>query len=160
MSVKKTVAKIIHIAYPTAVFRLFSKYGYRGTYYHQGWDVTAKNRTVVRGGLPFKVMWVGYDHVSGIFVTVWYPSLNLFCCFAHLDSTTVNKGQVCKTMAQIGYSGYTGHTIPDNVPAGAHLHMEFGKVMTKYGYITDASKINPALLYWVSQKDMKKLLAS
>jgi hypothetical protein len=107
--------------------------------------------------LPCKVVHVGYDRTSGNIVTVYYPALKLYCSFAHLNITTVNKGQVLATLSQIGTAGYSGYTIPDNTPAGTHLHMEFGTAVTRYGYIPDNKKINPNSLHWITQSQMKKL---
>lgn len=57
--------------------------------------------------------------------------------FAHTERTYFTGGAV-KKGARIARMGYTGYTIPDNVPAGTHLHWW---IQTPNGYVYPPSLI-------------------
>jgi len=73
----------------------------------------------VAGG---KVQRTGYKKFYGYYVQLLHPN-GVSTLYAHLSKIIVNPGQKVYQGQVIGYTGYSGHTIPAG-PAGCHLHFE------------------------------------
>jgi len=74
---------------------------------------------VAAGGTVQKT---GYKGAYGYYVQVLHPN-GVGTFYAHLSKIVVNSGQKLYQGEVIGYTGYTGTTIPAG-PAGCHLHFE------------------------------------
>lgn len=90
-----------------------------GTVYFEGWGINSS--------------WMG--SIAGICVIIDHGSV--YTGYAHMSSTTVDKGQVVSKGQLIGYSGSTGTS------TGGHVHFEFISKPPQWsnGY---AGRINPS----------------
>ncbi|MBZ9569545.1 LysM peptidoglycan-binding domain-containing protein [Patescibacteria group bacterium] len=73
----------------------------------------------VAGGLVQKT---GYGRISGNFIRIEHPN-GIVTVYGHLSKILVSPGQNVLQGDKIGYTGYSGYTIPAG-PAGCHLHFE------------------------------------
>jgi LysM repeat protein len=73
----------------------------------------------VAGGI---IQRVGYGSVSGNFVRIEHPN-GVITSYGHLSRILVSSGQSVVQGEKIGYTGYSGYTIPAG-PSGCHLHFE------------------------------------
>jgi len=64
----------------------------------------------------------GYGRVIGNFIRIEHPN-GVITAYGHLSKILVNSGQKVSQGERIGYTGYSGYTIPSG-PAGCHLHFE------------------------------------
>lgn len=98
---------------------------------HTGVDLGAQRGTQVLAAARGEVLWVGYGLYRGIFDTTdpyglaiairhdfGHLDQPLFTVYAHLQSTSVWKGQTVERGEAIGEVGSTGHA------SGPHLHFE------------------------------------
>jgi murein DD-endopeptidase MepM/ murein hydrolase activator NlpD len=136
----------IKMLFPLARINITSTYGMRGGKLHGGYDFAAKVGDKVYAIADSKVIKVGYDNLSGNFVTLFHPATNDYSCYAHLYKAYVSKGQAIKRGKVIGSTGHSGHTIPDGA-GGTHLHFEMGKQRTYYGYVDKGSYFNSFVKY-------------
>jgi murein DD-endopeptidase MepM/ murein hydrolase activator NlpD len=98
---------------------------------HTGVDLGAQRATPVLAAARGEVVWVGYGLYRGVFDTsdpyglaiaikhdFGHLNQTLYTVYAHLQGTTVWKGQVVDRGEVIGEVGSTGHA------TGPHLHFE------------------------------------
>ena len=73
----------------------------------------------VAGG---KVQRTGYQRVAGRYIRILHPS-GIVTFYGHLSKISVRAGQRVLQGEIIGYTGYSGYTVPAG-PKGCHLHFE------------------------------------
>ena len=126
---------------PVSIFRLpldtlivTSPYGYRIDPFtrkrkmHSGMDFRASSDKVY-AMMPGKVLKVGYDKVSGNYITLQHGSITVSYC--HLSEVLKNKNE-CVTVGEVvGVTGNTGRS------TGEHLHLTC-KIKDK--------KVNPMII--------------
>ena len=97
-----------------------SPYGYRIDPFtrkrkmHRGIDFRASSDNVY-AMMPGKVVKVGYDKVSGKFVTIQHGNITVSYC--HLSETQVKKNTIVEAGHVVGITGNTGRS------NGEHLHL-------------------------------------
>ena len=69
-----------------------------------------------------EVQRTGYGRISGYYVRLLHPN-GVVTFYGHLSKITVRPGERVYQGQIIGYTGYTGLTIPRG-PAGCHLHFD------------------------------------
>ena len=112
---------------PVCIFRLpldtlivTSPYGYRIDPFtrkrkmHSGMDFRASSDKVY-AMLPGKVLKVGYDKVSGNYITLQHGSITVSYC--HLSEVLKNKNELVTVGEVVGVTGNTGRS------TGEHLHL-------------------------------------
>jgi len=112
---------------PERMFRLpldtlvvTSPYGYRIDPFtrkrkiHSGMDFRASSDNVY-AMMPGKIVKVGYDKVSGKYVTVQHGNITVSYC--HLSETLVKKNTFVESGSIVGITGNTGRS------NGEHLHL-------------------------------------
>ena len=126
---------------PVSIFRLpldtlivTSPYGYRTDPFtrkrkmHSGMDFRASSDKVY-AMMPGKVIKVGYDKVSGNYVTLQHGSITVSYC--HLSQVLKNKNEFVTVGEVVGVTGNTGRS------TGEHLHLTC-KIKDK--------KVNPMII--------------
>ena len=126
---------------PDNVFRLpldtlivTSPYGYRTDPFtrkrkmHSGMDFRASSDKVY-AMMPGKVLKVGYDKVSGNYITLQHGSITVSYC--HLSQVLKNKNEFVTVGEVVGVTGNTGRS------TGEHLHLTC-KIKDK--------KVNPMII--------------
>lgn len=73
----------------------------------------------------------GYTSRGGNYVRILHPN-GVVTYYGHLSSILVNPGAKVLQGQIIGYSGYTGYTIPRG-PAGCHVHFEVRGAANPFG---------------------------
>ena len=97
-----------------------SPYGYRIDPFtrkrkmHSGMDFRASS-DYVYAMMPGKIVKVGYDKVSGKYVTIQHGNITVSYC--HLSETLVNKNTLVDAGSVVGITGNTGRS------TGEHLHL-------------------------------------
>lgn len=112
---------------PVSIFRLpldtlivTSPYGYRIDPFtrkrkmHSGMDFRASSDKVY-AMMPGKVLKVGYDKVSGNYITLQHGSITVSYC--HLSQVLKNKNEFVTVGEVVGVTGNTGRS------TGEHLHL-------------------------------------
>ena len=112
---------------PVSIFRLpldtlivTSPYGYRIDPFtrkrkmHSGMDFRASSDKVY-AMMPGKVLKVGYDKVSGNYITLQHGSITVSYC--HLSQVLKNKNELVTVGEVVGITGNTGRS------TGEHLHL-------------------------------------
>lgn len=112
---------------PVSIFRLpldtlivTSPYGYRIDPFtrkrkmHSGMDFRASSDKVY-AMMPGKVLKVGYDKVSGNYITLQHGSITVSYC--HLSQVLKNKNELVTVGEVVGVTGNTGRS------TGEHLHL-------------------------------------
>ena len=112
---------------PVSIFRLpldtlivTSPYGYRIDPFtrkrkmHSGMDFRASSDKVY-AMMPGKVLKVGYDKVSGNYITLQHGSITVSYC--HLSEVLKNKNELVTVGEVVGITGNTGRS------TGEHLHL-------------------------------------
>ena len=112
---------------PVSIFRLpldtlivTSPYGYRIDPFtrkrkmHSGMDFRASSDKVY-AMMPGKVLKVGYDKVSGNYITLQHGSIMVSYC--HLSQVLKNKNELVTVGEVVGVTGNTGRS------TGEHLHL-------------------------------------
>lgn len=74
----------------------------------------------------------GYGTVSGNFVRIEHPN-GVITAYGHLSKILVYPSQRVSQGEMIGYTGYSGYTIPAG-PAGCHLHFEVRGARNPFAY--------------------------
>lgn len=64
----------------------------------------------------------GYDSISGNFIRIEHPN-GVITSYGHLSKILVSSSQQVSQGEIVGYTGYSGKTIPSG-PTGCHLHFE------------------------------------
>ena len=126
---------------PVSIFRLpldtlivTSPYGYRIDPFtrkrkmHSGMDFRASSDKVY-AMMPGKVLKVGYDKVSGNYITLQHGSIMVSYC--HLSQVLKNKNELVTVGEVVGVTGNTGRS------TGEHLHLTC-KIKDK--------KVNPMII--------------
>ena len=126
---------------PVSIFRLpldtllvTSPYGYRIDPFtrkrkmHSGMDFRASS-DMVYAMMPGKVLKVGYDKVSGNYITLQHGSITVSYC--HLSQVLKNKNEFVTVGEVVGVTGNTGRS------TGEHLHLTC-KIKDK--------KVNPMII--------------
>lgn len=126
---------------PVSIFRLpldtlvvTSPYGYRIDPFtrkrqmHSGMDFRASSDKVY-AMMPGRVLKVGYDKVSGNYITLQHGSITVSYC--HLSQVLKNKNDIVTVGAVVGITGNTGRS------TGEHLHLTC-KIKDK--------KVNPMII--------------
>ena len=126
---------------PVSIFRLpldtllvTSPYGYRIDPFtrkrkmHSGMDFRASSDKVY-AMMPGKVLKVGYDKVSGNYITLQHGSITVSYC--HLSQVLKNKNDLVTVGEVVGVTGNTGRS------TGEHLHLTC-KIKDK--------KVNPMII--------------
>ena len=126
---------------PVSIFRLpldtlivTSPYGYRIDPFtrkrkmHSGMDFRASSDKVY-AMMPGKVLKVGYDKVSGNYITLQHGSITVSYC--HLSQVLKNKNEFVTVGETVGVTGNTGRS------TGEHLHLTC-KIKDK--------KVNPMII--------------
>ena len=126
---------------PVSIFRLpldtlvvTSPYGYRIDPFtrkrkmHSGMDFRASSDKVY-AMMPGKVLKVGYDKVSGNYITLQHGSITVSYC--HLSQVLKNKNEFVTVGEVVGVTGNTGRS------TGEHLHLTC-KIKDK--------KVNPMII--------------
>lgn len=126
---------------PVSIFRLpldtllvTSPYGYRIDPFtrkrkmHSGMDFRASSDKVY-AMMPGKVLKVGYDKVSGNYITLQHRSITVSYC--HLSQVLKNKNEFVTVGEVVGVTGNTGRS------TGEHLHLTC-KIKDK--------KVNPMII--------------
>ena len=126
---------------PVSIFRLpldtlvaTSPYGYRIDPFtrkrkmHSGMDFRASSDKVY-AMMPGKVLKVGYDKVSGNYITLQHGSITISYC--HLSQVLKNKNEFVTVGEVVGVTGNTGRS------TGEHLHLTC-KIKDK--------KVNPMII--------------
>ena len=126
---------------PVSIFRLpldtlivTSPYGYRIDPFtrkrkmHSGMDFRASSDKVY-AMMPGKVLKVGYDKVSGNYITLQHGSITVSYC--HLSQVLKNKNEFVTVGEAVGVTGNTGRS------TGEHLHLTC-KIKDK--------KVNPMII--------------
>lgn len=126
---------------PVSIFRLpldtlivTSPYGYRIDPFtrkrkmHSGMDFRASSDKVY-AMMPGKVLKVGYDKVSGNYITLQHGSITVSYC--HLSQVLKNKNELVTVGEVVGITGNTGRS------TGEHLHLTC-KIKDK--------KVNPMII--------------
>ena len=126
---------------PVSIFRLpldtlvvTSPYGYRIDSFtrkrkmHSGMDFRASSDKVY-AMMPGKVLKVGYDKVSGNYITLQHGSITVSYC--HLSQVLKNKNEFVTVGEVVGVTGNTGRS------TGEHLHLTC-KIKDK--------KVNPMII--------------
>ena len=126
---------------PVSIFRLpldtlvvTSPYGYRRDPFtrkrkmHSGMDFRASSDKVY-AMMPGKVLKVGYDKVSGNYITLQHGSITVSYC--HLFQVLKNKNEFVTVGEVVGVTGNTGRS------TGEHLHLTC-KIKDK--------KVNPMII--------------
>ena len=126
---------------PVCIFRLpldtlivTSPYGYRIDPFtrkrkmHSGMDFRASSDKVY-AMMPGKVLKVGYDKVSGNYITLQHGSITVSYC--HLSQVLKNKNEFVTVGEVVGVTGNTGRS------TGEHLHLTC-KIKDK--------KVNPMII--------------
>ena len=126
---------------PVSIFRLpldtlivTSPYGYRIDPFtrkrkmHSGMDFRASSDKVY-AMMPGKVLKVGYDKVSGNYITLQHGSITVSYC--HLSQVLKNKNEFVTVGEVIGVTGNTGRS------TGEHLHLTC---------IIKDKKVNPMII--------------
>ena len=126
---------------PVSIFRLpldtllvTSPYGYRIDPFtrkrkmHSGMDFRASSDKVY-AMMPGKVLKVGYDKVSGNYITLQHGSITVSYC--HLSQVLKNKNEFVTVGEVVGVTGNTGRS------TGKHLHLTC-KIKDK--------KVNPMII--------------
>lgn len=106
------------------------------TDYHYGWDfayhkkgkLASTNVYAVNSGTVYRI---GKDSVSGNYLYIKYPSLNLLVFYCHLKKINVKVGNKVNSKTIVGVTGNTGNS------TGIHLHLGIK-------YIGSNTWINPA----------------
>lgn len=83
----------------------------------------------VAGG---KVQKTGFHRVAGRYIRLLHPS-GVVTFYGHLSKILVSPGQEISQGQIIGYTGYSGYTIPPG-PAGCHLHFEVRGAKNPFAY--------------------------
>jgi murein DD-endopeptidase len=112
---------------PVSIFRLpldtlvvTSAYGYRIDPFtrkrkmHSGMDFRASSDKVY-AMMPGRVLKVGYDKVSGNYITLQHGSITVSYC--HLSQVLKNKNELVTVGEVVGITGNTGRS------TGEHLHL-------------------------------------
>ena len=81
---------------------------------HSGMDFRASSDNVY-AMMPGKVVKVGYDKVSGKYVTIQHGNITVSYC--HLSETLVKKNTFVESGSIVGITGNTGRS------NGEHLHL-------------------------------------
>lgn len=76
----------------------------------------------VYAGAGGTIQRAGYGGIIGNFVRIEHPN-GVITVYGHLSKILVYSGQHVSQGEMIGYTGYSGYTIPAG-PAGCHLHFE------------------------------------
>ena len=126
---------------PVSIFRLpldtlivTSPYGYRIDPFtrkrkmHSGMDFRASSDKVY-AMMPGRVLKVGYDKISGNYVTLQHGSITVSYC--HLSQVLKNKNELVTVGEVVGVTGNTGRS------TGEHLHLTC-KIKDK--------KVNPMII--------------
>ena len=126
---------------PVSIFRLpldtlvaTSPYGYRIDPFtrkrkmHSGMDFRASSDKVY-AMMPGRVLKVGYDKVSGNYITLQHGSITVSYC--HLSQVLKNKNELVTVGEVVGVTGNTGRS------TGEHLHLTC-KIKDK--------KVNPMII--------------
>ena len=126
---------------PVSIFRLpldtlivTSPYGYRMDPFtrkrkmHSGMDFRASSDKVY-AMMPGRVLKVGYDKISGNYVTLQHGSITVSYC--HLSQVLKNKNELVTVGEVVGVTGNTGRS------TGEHLHLTC-KIKDK--------KVNPMII--------------
>lgn len=74
----------------------------------------------------------GYDRISGNFIRIEHPN-GVITGYGHLSKILVSPGQQVYQGEIIGYTGYSGYTIPAG-PSGCHLHFEVRGARNPFAY--------------------------
>ena len=115
---EETSVSIFHLPLDTLV--VTSPYGYRTDPFtrkrkmHSGIDFRASSDKVY-AMMPGKVLKVGYDKISGNYVTLQHGNITVSYC--HLSQILKNKNDVVAVGEVIGITGNTGRS------TGEHLHL-------------------------------------
>ena len=64
----------------------------------------------------------GYNKIAGNYIRILHPN-GVITFYGHLSKILVNSGQKVSQGQIIGYTGYSGYTIPAG-PRGCHLHFD------------------------------------
>lgn len=79
-----------------------------------------------------KIQKTGYDRLAGYFIRILHPN-EVVTFYGHLSKILRAVGQAVSQGETIGYSGYSGYTIPAG-PAGCHVHFEVRGASNPFGY--------------------------
>jgi len=78
-----------------------------------------------------EVQRTGYGRISGYYVRILHPN-GVITFYGHLSKIAVKPGERVYQGQIIGYTGYTGLTIPQG-PAGCHLHFDVRFAKNPFG---------------------------
>lgn len=135
-SKRKIIESYTSVSYPLKQIHINSTFGKRTDPFtgkkaqqHNGLDLSANDHDEVYSMLQGKVLNVGYDKRSGIYVKIQYGNYTVSYC--HLSKAIAKKGDIVNAGEIIGQSGSTGRS------TGEHLHLTV-KYKSKY--------INPTIM--------------
>lgn len=95
-----------------------SHFGMRGTRHHNGVDLAAEMGAEIVASDEGEVVFAGYDGPGfGNLIEIRHPD-GWSTLYAHLDRTSVQRGQIVRQGERIGCVGSTGRS------TGPHLHFE------------------------------------
>lgn len=117
---KLWIDRYLSVSYPLQQIKITSPYGYRKDpftgkrKFHGGIDLHARDEQVL-AMMEGVVVSVGYDKVSGKYVTLRHGNYTVSYC--HLSRVLAVKGMIVRPRDAVGITGSTGRS------TGEHLHV-------------------------------------
>lgn len=116
---------------PINLYKISSKYGNRGTGFHNGFDIPAPTGTKLYAPYDGEVTLSNYNDLGGYQLIITSGIVKFG--FAHLrEKSFLNVGDIVKAGQLVGYVGNTGRS------TGSHLH---------FTLTIDGKKVDPATYF-------------
>lgn len=113
---------------PNGMGRATSSFGWRGSRFHEGLDLSAPSGTTIYAAHAGKVIFSGRG-LSGYGNMIVIKAAELVTVYGHNSSNSVDRGDYVNAGDEIGEVGATGHA------TGPHLHFEVRIPNDQGGYV-------------------------